>query len=197
MEFEWDEAKAEANFRKHGVSFVQAQMTFDDPLFLVWEDVAVEGEQRFNRIAMAGNRVLHVTWTWREERVALSPPGWQPGGKGKSTMKPNSKSSHAPKDDWSRADAMSDGEIEAAALSDPDCPPATEEQLARAAAGRKLRLLRAKLGLSQEEFARRYALPLGTIRDWEQGKHAPDTAARVLLKVIEKEPDRVARVLAE
>jgi putative transcriptional regulator len=112
-------------------------------------------------------------------------------------MKPKSDNGRASKSDWSRADAMSDEDIEAAALSDPDCPPATEEQLARGVAGRKLRLLRAKLGLSQEEFAHRYALPLGTIRDWEQGKHAPDTAARVLLKVIEKEPDRVARVLAE
>lgn len=71
MEFEWDEAKAEANFRKHGVSFIQAQKTFDDQMALVWEDMAAQGEQRFNRIAMAGDRVLHVTWTWREEHCRI------------------------------------------------------------------------------------------------------------------------------
>jgi putative transcriptional regulator len=38
-------------------------------------------------------------------------------------------------------------------------------------------------------------LPLGTILDWEQGAHRPDKAAQVLLQVIAKDPDAVARAL--
>ena len=55
--------------------------------------------------------------------------------------------------------------------------------------------LRKKLKLTQEEFAARFHLPLGTVRDWEQGAHQPDQAAKVLLTVIANEPDAVARAL--
>ncbi len=55
--------------------------------------------------------------------------------------------------------------------------------------------MRKKLNLTQEEFAARFHLPLGTVRDWEQGAHRPDQAARVLLTVIEKDPDGVVRAL--
>jgi putative transcriptional regulator len=40
------------------------------------------------------------------------------------------------------------------------------------------RIIRRALGLSQEEFAARFHLPLGALRDWEQGRRDPDTAAR-------------------
>jgi transcriptional regulator with XRE-family HTH domain len=49
-----------------------------------------------------------------------------------------------------------------------------------------VRALRQKLNLTQEEFAKRFHLPLGTVRDWEQGAHRPDKAAQVLLTVIAK-----------
>jgi putative transcriptional regulator len=82
-----------------------------------------------------------------------------------------------------------------AALSDPDAPPATKAQLARARRVPTVRALRKKLNLTQEEFAARFHLPLGTVRDWEQGAHRPDKAAQVLLTVIAKDPDAVARAL--
>ena len=100
-----------------------------------------------------------------------------------------------PKTDWRRFDAMSEGERHRAALSDPDCPPATEAQLARARRVPTVRALRKKLNLTQEEFAARFHLPLGTVRDWEQGAHVPDNAAQVLLTVIAKDPDALARAL--
>ena len=59
-----------------------------------------------------------------------------------------------------------------------------------------VRALRKKLNLTQEEFAARFHLPLGTVRDWEQGAHRPDKAAQVLLTVIARDPDAVARALA-
>jgi putative transcriptional regulator len=100
-----------------------------------------------------------------------------------------------PKTDWRAFDAMSEEERHRAAVSDRDCPPATEAQLARARRVPSVRALRKKLKLTQEQFAARFHLPLGTVRDWEQGAHHPDKAAQVLLTVIAKDPDAVARAL--
>ena len=100
-----------------------------------------------------------------------------------------------PKTDWRAFDAMSEERRHQAALSDPDAKPSTEAQLARARRVPSVRALRRRLGLSQAEFAARFHLPLGTVRDWEQGAHRPDKAAQVLLTVIAKDPDAVARAL--
>jgi len=59
-----------------------------------------------------------------------------------------------------------------------------------------VRTMRQKLGLTQEVFAIRYGLTLARVRDWEQGRSAPDGAVRAYLKVIEKEPEAVERALA-
>ena len=58
-----------------------------------------------------------------------------------------------------------------------------------------VKTIREKLGLSQEAFVRRFGLDLATVRNWEQKRSRPDTAARVLLRTIEKEPDAVTRAL--
>ncbi len=58
-----------------------------------------------------------------------------------------------------------------------------------------VRALRKKLNVTQEEFAGRFRLPLGTVRDCEQGGRRPDQAAQVLLTVIAKDPDAVAHAL--
>ena len=100
-----------------------------------------------------------------------------------------------PKGDWRAFEAMSEEERHQAALSDLDAPPATEAQLARARRVPTVRALRKQLNLTQEEFAARFHLPLGTVRDWEQGAHRPDRAAQVLLTVIARDPDAVARAL--
>lgn len=100
-----------------------------------------------------------------------------------------------PKTDWRAFGAMSEDERHRAALLDADAPPATAAQLARARRIPSVRALRQKLNLTQEEFAARFHLPLGTVRDWEQGAHRPDRAAQVLLTVIARDPDAVARAL--
>jgi putative transcriptional regulator len=56
--------------------------------------------------------------------------------------------------------------------------------------------IRKKLALSQSEFASRFGIAPGTLRDWEQRRKRPEGAARVLLLVIEREPDAVRRALA-
>lgn len=60
-----------------------------------------------------------------------------------------------------------------------------------------VRKIRARLGLSQESFAQTYGLALSAVRDWEQGRRQPDRSARILLKVVEKEPEAVMRALAK
>ena len=61
----------------------------------------------------------------------------------------------------------------------------------------RVRWVRKTTGLTQEGFAARYRIPLGTLRDWEQARTEPDTAALAYLRVIEKEPEAVARALEE
>jgi putative transcriptional regulator len=55
--------------------------------------------------------------------------------------------------------------------------------------------IRKKLGLSQTEFASRFGIAPGTLRDWEQERKRPEGPARVLLMVIDREPDAVRRAL--
>ena len=90
---------------------------------------------------------------------------------------------------------MTDEEILIAALSDPDAQPLTEAQLARMRRISYAKHVRFKLGLSQEEFARRFGIPIGTLRDWEQHRTKPDQAAESYLKVIAANPKAVAKVL--
>lgn len=56
--------------------------------------------------------------------------------------------------------------------------------------------IRRKLGLSQEEFAKNFGVSVGTLRNWEQGSRLPEGPARVLLTVIDREPEAVKRALA-
>ena len=72
VEFEFDPAKAEANLRKHGVSFAHAEQALRDPLAVTIEDPDVIGEQRFVSPGMdALGRVLVVVHTQREERTRV------------------------------------------------------------------------------------------------------------------------------
>lgn len=57
--------------------------------------------------------------------------------------------------------------------------------------------IRLSLGLTQAEFARRFGFRLATLQDWERGKRQPDTAARLLYRVIEREPEAVERALSD
>jgi putative transcriptional regulator len=126
---------------------------------------------------------------------ASFPPEKRSRMKKRSTTKFKLDPKQPPKADWRAFDAMTDEERHHAALSDPDARPATKAQLARARRVPSVRALREKLKLTQEAFAARFHLPLGTVRDWEQGAHRPDKAAQVLLTVIAKDPDAVARAL--
>lgn len=59
-----------------------------------------------------------------------------------------------------------------------------------------VRAIRQRQGLSQKVFAEKYGFSLSTLRNWEQGHRAPTGASRVLLIVIEKQPQAVEAALA-
>jgi len=90
---------------------------------------------------------------------------------------------------------MTEAEIAAAAAADPDARPMTKEELQKARRIPRVKTLRRALGLTQEEFAARYHVPLGTLRDWEQGRTEPDQPARAYLTVIARDPEGVRRAL--
>ena len=94
-----------------------------------------------------------------------------------------------------RLDSMSDEDIEKAALSDPDNPPLTDEELAAFERVPDTKAIRQALSLTQREFATTFQLSLATVRDWEQGRYQPDQAARTLLRVIARDPKAVKRAL--
>lgn len=102
-----------------------------------------------------------------------------------------------PKADWSRIDAMTEEARHVAALADPDAQPATDEQLARMRRVPSVTAIRTKLGLDIETFAKRFGLPPALVRDWEEHRRHLDPAAKALLRIIEREPETVARVAAE
>lgn len=73
LEFEWHDAKAEANWRHHGVSFELAKTVFNDPFAMERVDDREDyGEECFVIIGMAeGHVLLFVAYTEREQRIRL------------------------------------------------------------------------------------------------------------------------------
>ena len=100
-----------------------------------------------------------------------------------------------PTRDWSRLDAMTEAERHAAALCDPDAQPISPDDLPLMRRTPRARIIRRALGLSQDEFATQFHIPLGTLRDWEQGRKDPDAAARAYLIVIGRNPEAVSEAL--
>ncbi len=101
------------------------------------------------------------------------------------------------KTDWARVDAMSEEEINAAAKSDPDAQLWTTEELKRARRVVDVKAIRARSRLSQRQFAETFGLSIRTVQDWEQGRYTPDGPARVLLTVIDRNPEAVKKALGE
>ena len=73
MEFEWNAEKAEANLKKHEVSFDEAKTVFNDPLFVIFADPDHSVEER--RFIIMGesnqNRLLVVSYTERSPKTRL------------------------------------------------------------------------------------------------------------------------------
>lgn len=79
--------------------------------------------------------------------------------------------------------------------NDKENKPLTDADLKRMKRTPQAKIIRRALNLSQEEFAARFQIAIGTLRDWEQNRVEPDGAAKAYLKVIAREPDAVRRAL--
>jgi putative transcriptional regulator len=102
--------------------------------------------------------------------------------------------------DWDAVNALTNEQVHAAALADPDAQPipkGSDEDLAKLGLirGVNVKRLREGLGLTQEAFAAAYRIPVGTLRDWEQRRKNPDATARAYLTVIARNPQAVAEWL--
>jgi putative transcriptional regulator len=91
---------------------------------------------------------------------------------------------------------MSQEQVRNAAAADPDARPMTADQIRKAERVPRVKTLRRALGLTQAEFGTRYHIPVGTLRDWEQGRSEPDQPAKAYLQVIARDPDHVYRLLS-
>ena len=85
--------------------------------------------------------------------------------------------------------------MHAAAMTDPDARPMTEAEWQAARKVPRTKALRRALALTQEEFATRFQIPIGTLRDWEQGKCEPDQSTQAYLRAIAGDAAAVQRAL--
>ncbi|HME11215.1 MAG TPA: helix-turn-helix domain-containing protein [Candidatus Acidoferrum sp.] len=90
---------------------------------------------------------------------------------------------------------MSRRAVERAAHADPDAHPITRADSKRMTRTPRAKIIRRALGMTQQEFAAKYRIPLGTLRDWEQGRANPDRPARAYLTVIAHSPASVEAAL--
>ena len=70
------------------------------------------------------------------------------------------------------------------------------EAMDRGQRARLIRKTRTALGLSQTEFAERFRVPVGTLRDWEQARATAPDFAIAYVRVIGQHPDLVAKAVA-
>jgi putative transcriptional regulator len=99
--------------------------------------------------------------------------------------------------DWAAVAALTDEQIEAAVRDDSDAAPIGFFNLPGFIRIPNVKRLRESLGMTQEAFATAYRIPVGTLRDWEQGRKRPDAPARAYLMVIARNPKVVADLLGE
>ena len=81
---------------------------------------------------------------------------------------------------------------EAVAFSEGKCPEAVVHEFSPV----DVKNIRAKMGMSQNEFASAFGISVSTLRHWERGDRVPRGPALVLLNIVEKEPEAVLKALA-
>lgn len=96
--------------------------------------------------------------------------------------------------DRAKIDATTEDDIRRHMIEDGEDPDA-EPDWSKARLVIPATMVRNKLGLSQQQFADLIGVPVGTVRNWEQGRVVPDAAARTLLVLIWREPEAALRAL--
>ena len=153
------------------------------------------GEDRFILLGMVEEHLLAVAYTYAAS-VRASFRRALPNRENDDAImrKPLGVRRSSAKIDWSRADAMT-AAAPAAARADPDNEADDRSGMEGRATGAAGEHHPPRAQLSQEDFAGDFHIPIGTLRDWEQGRKEPDAAARAYLRVIASEPDTVRKAL--
>ena len=99
-------------------------------------------------------------------------------------------------EDRRRLEALTDEEIIAAALKDPDNPPLTDEQLAQFRRPALVKRIRHRLHMGRETFAAAYGIPLETLKAWERHEVEPTEVEIAYLRLIEREPEMAKTAVA-
>ena len=108
--------------------------------------------------------------------------------------------------DWAKVDRTTEADIARHARTDRALPPSERTWRKLVQDGRvslhpparvDVRAIRARLKLSQTEFARRFGFTAAAVRQWEQGRRQQHGPARVLLTIIDREPNAVRRALED
>ncbi len=114
------------------------------------------------------------------------------------TRKPKRSLTQVHQSDWTALDALTDEEIDAQIAADRDAAPDMSDWPITDAVLMEpvdVKAIRAKTGMSQEEFARAFSLNVAALRDWEQQRRMPRGPARALLHIIDREPAAARRAL--
>ncbi len=145
---------------------------FEDENHLVVRSIRpIDGEERFNAIGIVGEKLFTGVFTWR-------------GGLPRFISVEGAmlvKNEHI---------------ILPADPRDAEDFDATAEALDRGQRARLIRETRTALGLSQAEFANRFRVPVGTLRDWEQARATAPDFAVAYVRVIAQYPEMVAKAVA-
>jgi putative transcriptional regulator len=99
------------------------------------------------------------------------------------------------KPDKEKLHSLTEDEINAAALSDLDARPLSDNDLEHLISVPNPRRIREKLGMSQALFAETYHLNLRTLQDWEQGRRSPDASTRTFLTLILNFPNDIKSLI--
>ena len=114
-----------------------------------------------------------------------------------TTAQPNSRHEDERRKEqrWERVRNMSEEEVVARALSDPDNPPRTKKQLDRMKPRPRVFIIRRAFRMSQEEFSANFSIPLETIKSWEEQKSEPTVLEQAYLRVIATNKEAVLKAL--
>lgn len=115
-------------------------------------------------------------------------------------MKENHTMKFKGKTDWDKVKSLTEKDIERAASSDPDAPLLTKEELTgfkRANSGIEfdVKFIRNRQEMTQEEFSSNYGINKRTLQGWEQRAKKPSATEVTFLKVIDKYPEEVKRMV--
>lgn len=195
MEFEWDEAKSEACFMERGFDFAYAIRAFIDPDRVVRADTRWNyGEDRYQLLGGIEGRIFSWCIPCVLRLFGSYPHARQTAGRFRTMKMQGVKIDPAilstlpqGRVDEDRLDATREQDIKRQQRAD--------DAQSMQDAARFARRVRKRLGLTQAEFSKRVDEPINTIRSWEQGKRCPTGAAKALLKLLDKIPEKALAAL--